>query len=113
MPASGSYINIDAAWPGVERGAVDLYCDERCQGYVMVAVVAPGSTDPLQGYEPERCVMTNVNGLRIPLHWSRDNDASVGLEAEGTEGGGVPLAGRVVALRIYYRAATVFSIGAV
>jgi hypothetical protein len=109
MPAAGLYLNADAAWPGVAAGAAELYCDERCQAYVMVAVVEPGPAGrALPGFEAERCVLTNINGLRIPLRWAR---------GDGGGGGGGALvapvpAGRVMALRIYYRAATVFSVGA-
>ena len=117
--------------------ADDLYCDERCQGYIMVAVVDPaessgsGSVVPLPGYEAERCILTNVNGLRIPLRWSSSSSSSSSSSGSSSSssgsGGGssgsteqgaagssdsASLAGRVVALRIFYRAATVFSIGA-
>ena len=111
MPASGLYLNADVAWPGIPQGADELYCDERCQAYVMVAIVEPGSHNPLSGFEAERCILTNVNGLRIPLRWQRDthNETDDTVAVEPAETG--PEVGRVVSLWIAYRAATVFSVG--
>ena len=98
MPAGGLYINADAKWPGGDADARGLYCDERCQGYVMVAVLDANTKKAIAGYDEGRCVLKNVDGLRLPLTWA-----------------GAPPAlaeGRVVALRVYFREATVFAVGA-
>lgn len=50
------------------------------------------------GHDRARCAMVNVEGTHIPLVWN--------TSAPG------PVAGAAVRLRIYFRAATVFAVGA-
>ena len=49
------------------------------------------------GYERNKCVLLNVDGIRVPLEWT------------GTHG--QPPAGTRVKLRIFFRDATVYAFG--
>ena len=96
------WLNADISW---EQHA-GQGCDQGCDAYVMVEVrsadaassqgrVSVGEVVP--GFEKERCVLMNVDGIRLPLRWNGTSLA--------------PLAGSTVQLRIYYRDATIFALG--
>jgi hypothetical protein len=56
---------------------------------------AHGTGAPLPGFEKQKCVFMDQDGLRLPLDWD----------------GRSPPPGALVALRIYYRDAVVYAIG--
>ena len=67
------------------------------QAYIMVEVLDNnGKTIP--GYEKEKCLFMDKDGIRLPLLW-RIKDTS-------------ELAGQTVQLRFYLRDATIYSVGA-
>ena len=63
----------------------------------MVAALDPADgMKPFPGLTKESCRFMGVDGLRLPLAW---------------HAGRAPAAGTPVALRVYYRDATVYAIG--
>eukprot|EP01009_Symbiontida_sp_KSa7_P004137 NODE_200_length_1216_cov_795.913453_g159_i0.p1 GENE.NODE_200_length_1216_cov_795.913453_g159_i0~~NODE_200_length_1216_cov_795.913453_g159_i0.p1 ORF type:complete len:389 (+),score=76.14 NODE_200_length_1216_cov_795.913453_g159_i0:30-1169(+) len=86
------WLNADAHWE--QTGGT---CDEKCQAYIMVEVRYAASQKVVAGYEREKCVFMNVDGLRLPLVWSGAPPIKVGI---------------AVQLRIYYRDAVIYAIGA-
>jgi hypothetical protein len=89
-PGSQMWLNADASFAYGGRG-----CDEGCQSYVMVEVIDATTGGTLEGFEKEKCVFMDVDGLRLPLDWA---GRSPQLEA-------------LVALRLYYRDAVVYAVG--
>ena len=61
----------------------------------MVEVIDATTGGTLEGFEKEKCVFMDVDGLRLPLDWA---GRSPQLEA-------------LVALRLYYRDAVVYAVG--
>ena len=85
-------LNAAARW-GQDRAAVE-HCDEQCAAYIMAELRSADGTT-IAGYEKERCVMMDVDGLALPLRWD----------------GAPPIAaGTKVALRLYFRDATIFAL---
>jgi hypothetical protein len=86
-------LNADAHWEQLPDGN----CDEKCQAYVMVEMQYAGNGSVIQGHERKGCVLYDVNGTSLPLKWKSASP---------------PPQGTVVQLRISFRDATVFSVGA-
>ncbi len=96
------YINADVHWEGYELGDENRTCDEGCAAYLMAALhsIGPnGTTSVIAGFEAERCIILNADGLRIPLEWKNSHDTT-----------GASLAGKEVALRIYFREAKIYAV---
>ena len=70
-------------------------CDEECAAYIMVEVRDATTERPLTGYERQKCVLTDVDSLALPLQWR--NAPPI-------------VAGTKVSLRIFFRDATIFSL---
>ena len=74
------------------------------QRYVFAAVLDGVTGDELAGYGVGDTVpMEDVDGLRLPLKWRGRSGTTIDTS---------PLAGKLVRLRIYFRDATVFAVGA-
>lgn len=89
------HLNAQASWHGRLIGGG---CDEGCQAYVMVEIQDAATGDVLPGYEKERSLMVDVDGLRLPLRWNGTNTASWAMP-------------KSVVFRIYFRDATIYSLG--
>jgi hypothetical protein len=96
MPHGPLWINADAHW---EMDSDDA-CSEGCAAYLMVAALDAHSGALLPGYDRGRCVMMNVNATRLELAW---NGSTPLHEVHG---------GKQIRLRIYYRDAAVYAVGA-
>ena len=101
--ASALYVNADVHWsapPNAPLGkdGKPLTCDEGCAAYLMVALHDAATGKAVAGYEKEGCVFTDVDSTRLALRWKGKT--------------GSELAGKAVFLRMFYRDATVFAIGA-
>lgn len=96
FPEAGMWINADAHWDRPPDG-YGQHCDQGCASYVMVEVWSV-SGDVVPGFERRKCVFMDADGPRLPLKWNGTSTAS--------------LRGREVQLRVFYRDATVFAIGA-
>jgi hypothetical protein len=87
MPAAD--LQLNAAIPSPERPFAGQ------QAYVMAAVVDDqGQIVP--GYEPEKCVLQNADGVDLPLRWN-------GQSARD-------LAGRTLSLRFFLRSASIYAV---
>ena len=89
------HLNARASWHGRLIGGG---CDEGCQAYVMVEIQDAATGDVLPGYEKERSLMIDVDGLRLPLRWNGTATASWTKP-------------KSVVFRIYFRDATIYSLG--
>jgi hypothetical protein len=101
MPAGGLWVNADVSWQG---GNYVGGADEGHQAYLMaelhsVSTAADGTVvaQPIPGYEPENCIITNTTGLELPLEWSPAPPP-------------VP-SGTKVQVRFFFRDSTIFAIG--
>jgi hypothetical protein len=65
----------------------------------MVALHSAATGAVVKGFEKEGCVFMGEDGTRLPLRWRGESGASA-------------MGGQPVFLRIYYRDATVFAVGA-
>ena len=43
--------------------------DEGRAAYIMVALLDAATGSVIPGHEPQRCLMTNVTGLQLPIVW--------------------------------------------
>jgi hypothetical protein len=123
------WLNAAAAWKG---NIVTGGCDEGCAAYIMVELRSASDGAVVPGYERSKCVLLNVDGLRLPLKWSdgettngtkssgsdddNDDDDDDDDDAEGSAAAVVgaatpPPAGSEVFLRIYFRDATIYAFG--
>jgi hypothetical protein len=100
---AGLSLNADARWG--QDSAIVQRCDEECAAYVMVEVQQRSPSGPnkgelvvVPGYEREKCLLTDVDSLALPLRW-RGDAARTSL-----------LPGAEVSLRILFRDATIFSL---
>ena len=76
------------------RGPKVLHTQQAA--YIMVEVLdANGRT--IKGFEREHCILRDVDGVRLPLRWNRKSTAS--------------LRGRGIALRFFFRDATIYAAG--
>lgn len=87
MPQSG--VKLNAAVPCPERPFA------KNQAYVMVGVTDEKGVI-IPGYEPEKCVIQNQDGIALPLKWGEKT--------------GVELAGKEVRLRVWTRSANVYAV---
>ena len=96
MTSTPLWINADVRWE-MESG---VGCFDGCAAYLMVAALDANSGAVLPGYDRSRCVMMNVNGTRLELTW---NGSAPLHEVHG---------GEQIRLRVYYRDAVIYAIGA-
>jgi len=90
MPRKPLVLNAAAPWHG------DKASDAQRQAYIM-AELLDKRDKPIPGFEREKCIVQNADGLRLPLRWSGSDSAR--------------LAGRTVSLRFYLRDATIYAVG--
>jgi hypothetical protein len=104
IPSTPLWVNVVAQWfGGLPSHHGGGGCDEGCNAYFFCAVLDAESGEELPGYGVnETVVRMDVDALRLPLQWRRGN---------GTADTS-PLAGRRVRLRLYFRDAAVYAVGA-
>ena len=90
------WLNADASWERPPAGARHG-CDIGCGAYVMVEARDAASGRVIAGFEKERCVFLDADGVRLALAWNGTSTAA--------------LRGRSVALRVYFRDAVVYAVG--
>ena len=101
MP-SRLHLNAAAKWGGPDAATGNLTCDEGCGPYIMVALHRAGEAQPVsEAFAAERCILLDVDGVRLPLAWEADGKAASLAEFHG----------QAMALRIYFRDATIYSVG--
>ena len=71
----------------------------RSAAYVMVALHSAATGAVVKGFEKEGCVFMGEDDTWLPLRWRGESGASA-------------MGGQPVFLRIHYRDATVFAVGA-
>ena len=117
-PSSGILtLNVDAHWE--QPGGT---CDEKCQAYVMVAVLdaaagdSDGTVSVMPGYAEENCVLVNINATKHRLEWKAPPQGSQPPpppppqpQSQNRRDDGIP-AGTPVRLRFYFRDATLFGL---
>jgi hypothetical protein len=97
-PESGAvWLNVDAHWEQAPGGT----CDEKCQAYVMVAVLDANNDKPIEGYEHSNCVLIDVDQQQLPLVWNSTSKEPSQISP-----------GKAVKLRFYFRDATIYAVGA-
>lgn len=115
-PAVGLYVNADAEWQG---GTVTGGCDEGCNAYLFAELIDANTGQAVPGYTRANSVpMMNVSGIKLPLRWRVPSD--VNYSGHGPDKpppclpgtAGCPLVGASVQLRLFFRDATIFAIGA-
>jgi|EP01049_Picozoa_sp_SAG25_P012304 hypothetical protein len=102
MPAEPLWVNANVSWHGQLRTTYDGIrgCDEGCAAYLYAAVLDADTGMELPGFGVEQTrAMMNVDGARLPLRWRGGRDSS-------------SLEGRRVRVRIYFRDAYVYALGA-
>jgi hypothetical protein len=125
VPAEPMWINADVSWHGGLNTSYDgkAGCDEGCAAYLFVAVLDAATGQPLAGYSVDETIpMMGVDGLQMRLLWKASKDST--STADGAAGGTVDaqgsesvvdtaaLVGKRVRLRLYFRDATVYAVGA-
>lgn len=107
VPKTPMWLNADAPWHSKLRTVYDGVqgCDEGCAAYVFATVLDAATGHELAGYGVgQAIVMTNTSGLRLPLRWhATGGNGTVDTAA---------IVGRSVRLRLYFRDATVYAVGA-
>jgi hypothetical protein len=82
-PANAEFSTVAFAWPAQGAAALTLNaaarwgrdsatvekCDEECAAYLMVEVQQARSGEAVPGYEREKCLLTDVDSLALPLRW--------------------------------------------
>jgi hypothetical protein len=89
MPKRPLRLNAKALWHG------DKSDGQQRQAYIMVEVLDE-KDKPIAGFEKEKCIFLDKDGLRLPLRW-KGRDAAA-------------LAGRTVSMRFYFRDATIYAV---
>ena len=96
------HLNAAARWGGPNAANGNLTCDEGCGSYIMVALHRAGEKQPVRpAFAAARCVLLDVDGVRLPLAWT-ETDGKVASLAE--------YQGQAMALRIYFRDATIYAV---
>ena len=106
MPSEPLWINAHALWEGDDHTGG---CDEGCAAYIMIELIDAESGAIIPGYEKEKCIMVNVDGLRLPVVWKK-KAADFGVE-DADDLTGTELAGKEIKMKIYFRDATIYAIG--
>jgi hypothetical protein len=75
---------------------------------VMVSVLNAETNQPIDGYGRQNCVHMNVDEQQLPLLWSSANNSNPSSSALPPS---IP-AGKNVRLRVYFRDASVYALGA-
>ena len=95
---SSLWLNVDAKWHQSPTARPGELCDEGCAAYVMAELYsADDLVNPLPGFERQHCTMFDVNDVRVPLTWK--NAPTL-------------VATKPVVVRLFFRDATVFALGA-
>jgi len=95
FPAAGLWLNAAAKWQG---NLVTGGCDEGCAAYIMVELQYASTGRAIPGFERNKCMMMDVDGLQLPLNWAGSAD--------------LPAPGTMVRLRFSFRDATIYAAGA-
>jgi hypothetical protein len=98
-----SRLNLNAAakWHGRNAATENRTCDEGCGAYIMVALHRAGAKHPVsEAFAAERCILLNVDSVRLPLVWETDGKAASIAQFRG----------QAMSLRIYFRDATVYAV---
>ena len=90
--------------------------DEGRAAYLMVALQKQQQSSSSEwvtvpGYEPQRCLFTNMTGLKLPLVWGNFTQAPEPVQPPPPPREHVAV-GSIVRLRFFFRDATVFAAGA-
>ena len=130
-PATGLYVNAKATWKGgtvtggcgeshsrlLRNLALTAGCawlDEGCNAYIFAELIDASTGQALAGHtRAEAIPMMNVSGTKLPLRWRSADGSKLGKPPPCVPGtAGCPLAGAAVQLRLFFRDATVFAVGA-
>ena len=130
-PATGLYVNAKATWKGgtvtggcgeshsalLRNLALTAGCawlDEGCNAYIFAELIDASTGKALVGHtRAEAIPMMNVSGTKLPLRWCSADGSKLGKPPPCVPGtAGCPLAGAAVQLRLFFRDATVFAVGA-
>lgn len=96
------WLNVAAGWYGYRKEATSLAerqrgCNEGCAAYVMAELLDAATGHVLAGYERSRKVYHDVDSTHLKLEWPA----------------AAPIArGAAVRLRLFFRDATIYAIGA-
>ena len=102
LPTQALTLNADISWRGK---LVTGGCDEGCNAYVFVELQDPETREALPGYgRADAIPLMDVDGLRLPLEWGRNLTAG---ERRRTT---AALAGRPVAIRLFFRSAILYAL---
>eukprot|EP01052_Picozoa_sp_SAG31_P044094 SAG31_NODE_7568_length_1652_cov_1.587250_1_plen_186_part_00 len=94
-------LNAAAKWHGHNAATGNRTCDEGCGAYIMVALHHAGAKHPVsKAFAAERCILLNVDDVKLPLLWETD-----GMATSTTQ-----YLGQAMALRIYFRDATIYAV---
>ena len=106
QPRTPLWVNANVSWHAHLNTTYDGVrgCDEGCAAYLFAAVLDADSGLEIAGYGVnETRPLMGVDGLQLVLQWN------------GPAGGAVdttPLVGRRVRIRLYFRDATIYALGA-
>ena len=116
---AGVYINAATKWPGVEPGqdvgGSGLRCDERCQAYVMVEVLAQqtagGNWSVVPGFEAARCIVRGIDTRgQVPLEWIDNTTALGGGAVTRRTTADLPPSVQQIKLRLTFRDAVLYAL---
>ena len=93
MPSTPLWLNANVSWSTPYDGLGGS--SAGYQACVMVCVLVGGVVAP--GFEKEKCVLMDVDGVQLPLQWGSEPNGHTSV-----------LAGRLVSLRIYFRDSIMF-----
>lgn len=89
MPQETLVLNANCAWHGNKSSVREM------QPYIMVEI-RDEDGQVIEGFEKEKCILTDADGLRLPLEWGGKYTTSI--------------VGRRVSLRFYFRDATIYAV---
>ena len=111
LPATKAlWVNADVKWKGRE---VTGGCDEGCDSYLFAALLDGESGAEIPGFGViDAVAMTDVDGLKMVMQWKRTSSGEEGGEEGVTFVNTTALGGKSVRVRMYFRDAMVYAIGA-
>ena len=92
------WVNANASWPSHpdDHSGNPEGCDEGCAAYIM-AELLDKNNNVFPGYNRGNCIIINQDGLELPLQWNVAKSLPPGTP---------------VKLRLYFRDAIIYGIGA-
>ena len=102
VPTEPLWVNANVSWHGQLKTTFEGVrgCDEGCAAYLYAAVLDAASGEELEGFGVAQTVpMMDVDGQRLPLRWKNGRDTA-------------SLVGKRVRVRLYFRDAYVYALGA-